>query len=301
MKIAVFGATGFLGLNLQKALEANFDLQKISLRHKNWCSEIEDKTNIFINLVGKAHDHKGSATAEDFFYANVELTKNIYNAFLQSSAKAFIHISSIAAVEETESIKKLTELDACHPFSHYGKTKREAELWLLAQKLPTDKKLIILRPPMIHGPEDKGNLGFLYKIISKGIPYPLSAFQNHRSFLSIYNFNFYIEEIICAIDLLESGIYHISDDESISTNQIISIIKTIEHKNIPNLSLPKFFVKIIAKLGDIIPIPLNSNRLKKMTSNLLVSNQKIKQALKVEQLPLTAEEGLAKTIQSFKK
>lgn len=298
-KITLFGSSGFLGKNLQLNLKAK--VFNINIREEHWQIKLPSEESIYINLIGKAHDHNKTATEEDFYHVNVDLTKNIFNAFIKSDAKIFIHISSLAALEEFESSKPLTEEDSCNPHSWYGKSKREAEKWLLDQELPKNKKLIILRPPMVHGPGDKGNLGLLYKLISKGIPYPLSSFKNERSFISIDNFCFFIDQIIKNEEKLVGGIYHISDDEAISTNQIIDIIKNVENKKMLNLSFPKFFVEVLAKVGDIIPIPLNSQRLKKMTSDLTVSNQKIKSALGIEKLPLSAEEGLKKTIKSFQK
>lgn len=298
-KITLFGSSGFLGKNLQLNLKAK--VFNINIREEHWQIKLPSEESIYINLIGKAHDHNKTATEKDFYHANVDLTKNIFDVFIKSEAKIFIHISSLAALEEFESLRPLTEEDSCNPNSWYGKSKREAEKWLLEQRLPENKKLIILRPPMVHGPGDKGNLGLLYKLISRGIPYPLASFENNRSFISIDNFCFFIDELIKNEEKLISGIYHISDDELISTNQIIDIIKKVEKKNTPDLSLPKFFVKGLAKIGDIIPIPLNSLRLKKMTSDLTVSNQKIKSALGIEKLPLSAEEGLIKTIKSFKK
>lgn len=299
MKVLMFGTTGFIGNNLIDMLPKVYQIKSISLRNENWKNELLHR-DIYINLIGKAHNQDKKSTKDDFFYVNVDLTKDIFNAFIKSDAKLFIHISSLAALEEFESNHELIETDECNPDSWYGKSKRSAEEWLMIQNLPADKKLIIIRPPMVHGAGDKGNLGLLYKLISKGIPYPLASFENKRSFISIDNFCFFIDEIIKNADKLSSGIYHISDDESVSTNEIISIIKKVEQKNIPNLSFPKFFIKAVAKLGDMLPIPLNSLRLKKMTSDLTISNQKIKSALGIEKLPLSAEEGLIKTIKSFK-
>jgi len=298
--IAVIGASGFIGKNLLNYLEdGGFEAESLSLRNDSWRNDLGKPYRGIINLVGKAHDHKGTATQDDYNYVNVELIKQIFNAFVESDANLLIHVSSLAALEEFESSNPLKESDPCHPVSLYGKSKREAEEWLLAQKLPANKKLIIVRPPMVHGPGDKGNLGLLYKLISKGIPYPLSSFENNRSFISIENFSFFIQQIIESQEKIDSGIYHVSDDEPVSTKEIIEIIKKVTGKNTPDIALPKFFVNGIAKVGDFIPIPLNSKRLKKMTGDLLVSNTKIKQALGIDQLPLTAKEGLEKTIRSF--
>lgn len=295
-KTIILGSSGFIGQNL---IKRNPNSEGVSLRDGNWKNQISD-AEVIINLVGKAHDHKGTATEQDFHYANVDLAKEIFNEFLKSNANLIIHISSIAALEEFESQNPLREEDECHPFSSYGKTKREAEEWLLQQNLPEKKKLIILRPPMVHGEGDKGNLGLLYKLISKGIPYPLASFDNKRSFISIDNFSYFINQIIENKELLENGIYHISDDEAVSTKEIIEIIKKVENNNTLNLSLPKVLVKFLAKIGDIIPLPLNTKRLKKMTGNLEVSNQKIKNALGITQLPISAKKGIEITIKSFK-
>lgn len=300
MKVLILGGkSGFIGHNIDNQLGGTFDLEFLSMRNFDITSKSFTADSI-INLVGKAHDHNGTAIESDYFQANVELAKKAFQIFLSSSAKIFIHISSLAAVEEFESNKALTEDDVCHPVSWYGKSKREAEQWLLSQELPKDRKLIILRPPMVHGPGDKGNLGLLYKFISKGIPYPLAAFDNQRSFISIVNFCYFIEQIITYNHKLATGIYHISDDEPMSTSQIIDVIKKVTGKNTMNFSIPKFLIRGIAKIGDIIPIPLNTKRLKKMTSNLPVSNKMIKSQLGINKLPLTARVGLEKTIEFLK-
>lgn len=294
--IGIIGASGFIGENLLRALNHS---EGFSLRKDGWQKQLSS-ASVIVNLVGKAHDHDGTGTEQDYYYANVELAKQVFNAFLESSVNLLIHVSSLAALEEFESSIPLTESDKCNPVSWYGKSKREAEEWLFAQELPVGKKLLILRPPMVHGPGDKGNLGLLYKLISRGIPYPLASFDNKRSFISIDNFSFFIQQIIENREKLDSGIYHIADDEVISTKELIAIIKNVTGKKVPNIALPKLLVQGMAKVGDILPIPLNSKRLKKMTSNLLVSNAKIKNALHIDKLPLTAKQGLELTIRSFR-
>ncbi|SDC95654.1 NAD-dependent epimerase/dehydratase family protein [Niabella drilacis] len=300
MKIIVTGASGFIGQNIMEHLAGSFQIESVSLRKSDWQHSFQGAFTV-INLVGKAHNHKGVATKNDYFYANLELTKQIFQCFITSSATLMIHVSSLAALEEFESTIPLTEENSCAPDSWYGKSKRAAEIWLLDQPLPENKKLIILRPPMVHGPGDKGNLGLLYNLISKGIPYPLAAFNNLRSFISIDNFGFLIKQIISHQEIVPTGIYHITDDEAVSTNDLIEIIRAQTGKKGITLSLPKAFVKLVAKTGDLIPLPLNTNRLKKLTGTLLVSNKKIKSVLKIEKLPITAREGLVNTIKSFQK
>ena len=124
----------------------------------------------------------------------------------------------------------------------------------------------------------------MYKIISKGIPYPLGAFKNSRTFISVDNVVFLINEIIKKHTEMKGGVYHITDDEPLSTQKIIEIIRTAKGKKPLILSPPKFLINVLAKFGDMISLPINSKRLKKMTSNLIVSNQKIKTALKTQAL-----------------
>ena len=127
--IFLFGATGFLGTQLKKNLSGN--IVPISLREKDWHNNLPKDANVFVNCIGKAHDHKGTATEHDFYFANYELVKVLFEEFLKSSAQLFIHISSIAAVEENERTEVLTENSVGNPQSHYGKSKKAAEEYKL--------------------------------------------------------------------------------------------------------------------------------------------------------------------------
>ena len=297
--ISILG-NGFLGQNLFLFLNANHHVKQTSMRNYGWKEELND-SDVIINLIGKAHDHRGEATERDFYYANEELVKEIYQVFISTKTKLLIHISSIASLEEEGSPKELSEIDVVNPKSFYGKSKRAAEVFLLSQELPEGKKIIILRPPMVHGPGDKGTLTMLFKVVKYRIPWPLSRFKNKRSFLSIDNFNYIIAEIIKERENLKTDIYHICDDQSLETNEIISLMRKISNRPSFNIYVPKFIVIWIAKFGDIVKLPLNTKRLNKMTFSLVVSNQKIKNVLGIENLPVSADEGLQKTIQSFVK
>lgn len=300
MKIAVFGSTGFIGKNIIANLDSKYTLQEISLRSNNWRDNLTS-VDVYFNAIGKAHDHDSKATDADYEMANVLILKEVFLEFLKSDATLFIHISSIAAVEEFESVEPILENFICRPQSIYGKSKRAAEEWLIKQTLTSNKKLIIIRPPMIHGKGDKGTLGLLYKFISKGLPYPLQAYDNKRSFISVDNLIFFLEKIIDKHNIIPSGIYHVSDNEAVSLTEIITIIEQITGRRGLRLKLPKFIVEGVARIGDIFPLPLNTKRLRKMTSNLLVSNEKICKALDIIELPLSAEEGLKRTISSLQK
>lgn len=299
MKVLVLGGnSGFIGSHLDRRLDPSFDCKFVSMRNLDWMTD-DFYPEAVINLVGKAHDFSGTAKEHDYYFANFDLAQKAFQIFLDSRASIFIHISSLAAIEEIESISPLSEAAKSNSLSYYGKSKRAAEEWLLEQPLPLDKKLIILRPPMVHGAGDKGNLNQLYKLVSKGIPYPLVKFKNKRSFLSIENFCFFLEQVLSKNDKLESGIYHLADDETLSSNEIVKLIKEETGFKTPCLPMPKNIVRWVSKIGDRTTFPLNTWRLKKLTSNLVVSNKKIKIALSIQRLPLTAKEGLRETIRSF--
>jgi nucleoside-diphosphate-sugar epimerase len=150
---------------------------------------------------------------------------------------------------------------------------------------------------MIHGPGNKGNLNLLYHVVSKGIPWPLGTFENKRSFTSIDNLCYVIDGLISK-DVL-SGIYHTGDDEALSTNELIETICKSMGKKARIWKLNCSLMKGCAKIGTLLHLPLNKERLQKLTENYIVSNTKIKRALGIEKMPVTAEEGLTKTIKSF--
>src|SRR5690606_21657988 len=113
---------------------------------------------------------------------------------------------------------------------------------------------------------NKGNLNLLYKIVEKGIPWPLAAFENKRSFLSIDNLSFLILEMLKNKDV-KSGIYNFADDELISTNQLIKIIGSASGRKSKLWSISPYLIKGLAKIGDKMKLPLNSERLKKLTES----------------------------------
>lgn len=186
------------------------------------------------------------------------------------------------------------------PKGPYGESKLAAEKFILSQESNAKsqfKKTYILRPCMIHGPGNKGNLNLLYQIVNKGIPYPLGAFENRRSFTSIDNLSFVIIQLIEKD--IPGGIYNVGDDESLSTNELIALIaKTMDKPN-RIWKWNKSLLQLIAKVGNILHLPLNTERLHKLTENYVVSNVKLKNAMGIEKMPITAEDGFVKTIKSF--
>lgn len=296
MKIIITGITGFVGQNLSNYLsERSFNVNAVSLRNSNWKECLDG--SVIIHLAGKAHDTKKTSDASEYFKINTDLTKDLFDEFLQSNIKDFVYFSSVKAVADEVS-DVLNEDIVGSPKTPYGKSKLQAEEYILSKNLPEDKRVFIIRPCMIHGPGNKGNLNLLYNVVNKGIPYPLAAFKNKRSFLGIDNLNYLIKEILDNKNI-PSGIYNFADDEVLSTNDLVKIISSILQRKNRLISIPKPIINGIAKIGDIVNFPLNSESVQKLTENYMVSNQKIKSVIGIEKLPNSAEQGLQKTIKSF--
>lgn len=296
MKIKLTGSSGFVGKNLSDYLTKNHYLvDKISLRNFNWKDNFIG--DAIIHLAGKAHDTKNTSASTEYFEVNTDLTKDLFDVFLESNSQVFIYFSSVKAVaDRVEDI--LFEEVTTNPETHYGKSKRQAETYILSKDIPDGKRVFIIRPCMIHGPGNKGNLNLLFNVVKKGMPYPLSSFHNERSYLGIDNLNFLIKEIL-ENEEISSGIYNFSDDEFLSTNDVVKIMSSVLNKKSKLIAVPKAIINSIAKIGDLAKLPLNSETIQKLTENYRVSNKKIKLAIGIEKLPNTAQEGLEKTIKSF--
>ncbi|RKS99996.1 NAD-dependent epimerase/dehydratase family protein [Flavobacterium sp. 123] len=296
MKITITGASGFVGTNLEDYLNPAHEIEPMCVRYIS-NQQFEIKTNVLIHLAGKAHDLKKVSKPIDYYEANCELTKQLFDAFLLSEAKVFIFMSTVKAAADTVT-KILTEDVVPNPKTHYGIAKQQAEQYILSKELLSGKRVYILRPCMIHGPGNKGNLNLIYQLVSKGLPWPLGAFENQRSFLSINNLCFVIKELL-ENESIPSGVYQVADDKPLSTNELIQLLGTTLVKKCYIFYIPSSWIRKIAKFGDYLHFPLNSERLQKLTENYVVSNQKIVLAIG-KPLPIDTKTGLLQTFESFK-
>ena len=284
MKFLITGAYGFVGTNLCKYLAEKgheclaLDIPAAKRDGVPYASFYTwdglDKLPVVdavVHLAGKAHDLQKVASEQSYFDINVGLTEKIFAA---AKTTRFIYFSSSKADANGNA---------------YGRSKLAAEQFL-------NGRAIVLRPAMIHGPGNKGNLNLLWGIARRGLPWPLAAFENKRSFTSIAN-------ICAAVEALcergENGIYPIADDEMLSTNRLIELIAETCGKRAKLWRVPKGMMRMVAKIGDVLHLPLNTERIVKLTEDSFVNNSHLKSQLGWKLMPIRAEEGMRRTLRSF--
>lgn len=310
MKILITGVHGFVGSNLVSALSEKNTIYGLDIVSPakdgvkftfSW--DFLDKegetpdVDAIIHLAGKAHDTKNQAAADVYFKVNRDLTIKVFDYFCaHPSIKKFVFFSTAkAAADKVDSV--LTEDVVPSPVGPYGESKIAAENYILSH-LPEGKDVYIFRPCMIHGPGNKGNLNLLYNVVKKGIPWPLGAFENRRTFTSVENICFAVNGVLTKD--VPGGIYNMGDDEALSTNELIEEICKSLGKKAHIWRLPKWLMNGVATVGGWLHLPLDRERLRKLTENYVASNAKIKRALGVDKMPVDAREGLKVTLESFK-
>lgn len=315
MKILITGIHGFVGSNLVAAFSKGHEIYGLDIiapekagvvKTYSW-DDLEagcvTDVDAIVHLAGKAHDTKNKAAAEVYFKVNRDLTIKAFDYFrLHPNIKKFVFFSTAkAAADKVDGV--LTENVVPAPVGPYGESKIAAEKYILStidKRLEefADRGVYIFRPCMIHGPGNKGNLNLLYNVVKKGIPWPLGAYENRRTFTSIENVCFAVNGVLTQD--VESGIYNMGDDEALSTNELIEEICKSLGKKAHIWKLPKGLMNGVAKMGGWLHLPLNPERLRKLTESYISSNAKIKKALGVERMPVDAREGLKVTLESFK-
>ena len=313
MKILITGARGFVGSHLTRYLMNDDDRYIIGASRKlefienlkgnvhqiaSYDEIIEGTLSIhnYVHLAGKVIDVHQKGSEKEYQEVNFEQTKRLFDRFVEDyGAEKFIFLSTIHVLTEKPEMI-LDENYVPEPFTAYGKSKFEAENYIV-ENCPSHKKYYILRPSMIHGPGNKGNLNLLFRLVKSGIPYPLGHINNKRSFVSIENLCFIINEIIS--QQIESGLYHIADDEPTNTHDLIQLIAENLGKQAKFINVNPKILSAVAKLGNVLHfLPLNDHRLTKLTSDFIVSNKKIKKAIG-KPLPVNSRDGIQRTIRSF--
>lgn len=239
-KILITGSNGYLGSSFIKQNKNKYEFEKFSLLNQKLEDINFDNIDIVLHCAALVHQ-KVEYLYKKYYEVNVEYPLKLAKLAKQKGVKQFVFISTIAVYGEDE--ERLDENTICNPITPYGKSKLEAEKELL--KLNDDNFIVsIIRPPMIYGKNAPGNIDSLVKLVKKLPIIPLGKIENKRSFISIQNLCYIIDEIIIQ---QKTGIFLASDDESLSTSRLIELIAKNLDKKICLIKIPFFesLLKII--------------------------------------------------------
>lgn len=232
------GATGFVGSQILKVLvEERFEVTCAIRRivamtpsvktvigsvdaESDW-SEALREAGVVIHAAARAHILKDGSSdpLDEFRKVNVAGTLNLATQAAQAGAKRFIFISSIG-VNGNINTYPFTEENEPNPAEPYAQSKWEAELGLWEIQRETGMELVIIRPPIVYGPNAPGNFGSLVRWVEKGVPLPLGAIHNKRSLVALDNLT---DLIIKCIDhpAAANQVFLAGDGEDVSTTELL--------------------------------------------------------------------------------
>jgi nucleoside-diphosphate-sugar epimerase len=311
--ILVTGVNGFVGSHLfNPALMPNSYLRGISRQNlflpqnsnlatiridnidaeTNW-SEALDAVDVVIHLAARAHMLNDAAKNPEveFDRTNHQGTANLVRQAITANVKHFIFISSIGAMT-TLSDRTLNETTPCHPDTPYGRSKLKAEEALISLASRSAMTWTILRPTLVYGPGNPGNMERLLKLVKRRLPLPLGAIDNRRSFIYVENL---VDAIVQCIDHPKAinQTFILSDGIDLSTPQLIRRLASCLDYPTPLLPFPPLLMKVAGKLTG------KSDTVSRLLGSLAVDSSKIRQTLNW-QPPYTLDQGLQATADWFK-
>jgi nucleoside-diphosphate-sugar epimerase len=313
MNILITGHTGFIGRHLTPALIAQHhtiigisrhldptlsdpQLQQIQTpsldTYSDWHQTLTGIDTI-IHLAARAHILQDTATdpTAEFFKINTQATIDLAQAAITAGVKHFIFISSIGAMT-TLSNDTLTETSPCNPDTPYGKSKLAAETALIELCQNTPMSWTIIRPTLVYGPGNPGNMERLIKLVNSRLPLPLGSIDNHRSFIYIANL---VDALITCLNHpnAHNQTFLLSDGENLSTPALIRHLAHFLNTSALLLPIPPALLQLLGKLTG------KSAAVERLLGSLTVSNNKIVTTLNW-QPPFTGEQGLAATAKWYK-
>jgi nucleoside-diphosphate-sugar epimerase len=201
-----------------------------------------------IHAAGRAHILKQDSdnSLQEFRRVNVDGSLNLARQAVNAGVKRLVFISSIGVIGN-ESVRPFTEQEVPHPETAYAISKLEAEQGLCEIARQTGLEVVTIRPPLVYGPNAPGNFGRLARLTSKGLPLPLAAIENLRSFVSIDNL---VDLIVCCIihPAAANQVFNVSDGEDLSTPDLLRLIGSMSGTPARLISFPVSLLKLAAAL-----------------------------------------------------
>jgi nucleoside-diphosphate-sugar epimerase len=250
LSVGVTGGSGFVGKRFLELNAAEFALTAIPLRTVPVADLQLQGLDAIVHFAGKAHQMEPIADAI-YFEVNRDLALQLAQAAKGSGVKHFIYISSTKVYgDHPDGV--LREGSECQPDDPYGRSKWEAEQALQAMAT-TDFIISIVRPPLVYGPEVKGNMIRLLQLAGKGYPLPFGKTGNARSMV-------FVDNLVALINAIlrqqAGGIFLGGDRVSISTDQLITLMRKAMGKPARLVAIPGLFRMVLKKLRPALYVRL---------------------------------------------
>jgi nucleoside-diphosphate-sugar epimerase len=315
----VTGASGFIGQALVHRLVAEGVSVRATSRHEpspgvgpvEWRTlshadpeaawhEAVSGCDVVIHLAALAHQIGRSAAGRsaEFRHVNVELTRSVARASLAARVKRVVFVSSIAAMC-SHSEERVDESRSCEPQDDYGRSKLEAERILDSELSGSVVDWCILRPPLIYGPGNPGNMARLLRLTGSGLPLPLGAIHNQRSFMFIDNLVDAIISVVAHPREIRAA-YVVGDDSHFSTPQLVSALAAAGGRTVRMVVVPVGLLKLAGRLGDFAGHMLGMNTgidsysVERLTSSLPVSSERFRREFSWRP-PVDVQSAIART------
>lgn len=281
---------------LQKGIAAGDDCEYVVLHDQSMERETQQAlqgVRAIIHLAARVHvmtDHTADPLCE-FRQVNTTWTERLARAAAAAGVRRFLYLSSIK-VNGEQSMMPFTEEDRPNPQDPYGISKWEAEQALAMVSSQTDLEIVIIRSPLVYGPDVGGNFLQLLNVLYKGIPLPLAAVENRRSL--IYRENLVDAIVHCVQETSAAGkTYLVSDGDDLSTPELIRRLAKALGLTARLWPLP---LSMLYGFGHIVGRQAVVDRL---LGSLQVNSSNIRRELNWHP-PFTVDQGLAETAVWFR-
>jgi nucleoside-diphosphate-sugar epimerase len=258
----------------------------------DWTSTLKD-CNIVLHLAARVHVMAETSVDPlyEFRRINVQGTLNLARHAVVAGVKRFIFVSSIGVNGEETYGDPFTDKSKTRPHSPYATSKYEAELALKILTAETGMELVIIRPPLIYGANAPGNFGSLLRWLSSGVPLPLGAINNMRSFIALDNL---IDLIIVCLTHPDAAneTFLVSDGEDVSTTELLRRMGSAMGKPARLIPIPVSMLKLAASIIG------KSDVAQRLCGSLQVDINKTRQVLGWTP-PLTLDQGLKRAVENF--